>query len=107
MKAGQILADGSSTEGGELAIGQNLLVAYAAWSGYNFEDGIVISDRLVYDDVFSSIHIKEFESEIRTEHLKYPEPLEVQDITTKFIPYASDHDVRNLSSNGFIKIERL
>ncbi|MEM0980292.1 MAG: DNA-directed RNA polymerase subunit beta, partial [Cyanobacteria bacterium P01_H01_bin.58] len=63
--AGQVLADGSAAEGGEIALGQNVLVAYMPWEGYNYEDAILISERLVYDDVYTSIHIEKFEIEAR------------------------------------------
>ena len=65
VKQGDILADGASTYQGELALGRNVLVAFMAWDGYNFEDAIIISERLVRDDVYTSIHIEEFEIEIR------------------------------------------
>jgi DNA-directed RNA polymerase subunit beta len=63
VEIGQVLADGSATEGGEIALGQNILVAYMPWEGYNYEDAILISQRLVYDDVYTSIHIEKFEIE--------------------------------------------
>jgi len=62
---GQILADGSATEGGEIALGQNILVAYMPWEGYNYEDAILISERLVAQDVYTSIHIEKYEIEAR------------------------------------------
>lgn len=65
VEAGAIIADGTSTYRGELALGKNVLVAFMPWRGYNFEDAIVISERLVKDDVFTSIHIEEFECEAR------------------------------------------
>ena len=65
VEVGQILADSSSTENGELALGQNVLVAFMPWEGGNFEDAILISERLVRDDVFTSIHIEKYETEAR------------------------------------------
>ena len=61
MKLGQALADGASTENGELAIGRNILVAFMPWKGYNFEDAILISEKIVKDDIYTSIHVEEFE----------------------------------------------
>ena len=61
VKKGQILADGASTQDGELAIGRNILVAFMPWNGYNFEDAILISEKIVKDDIFTSIHVDEFE----------------------------------------------
>ena len=65
VEEGQLLADGASTQDGELALGKNLLVAFMTWDGFNFEDAILVSERLVKDDVFTSIHIEEYEVEIR------------------------------------------
>src|SRR5262249_45216918 len=65
VKKGQIIADGAGTHSGELALGRNVLVAFMAWDGYNFEDAIIISERLVKNDTYTSIHIEEFEIEIR------------------------------------------
>lgn len=62
---GDVLADSSSTEEGELALGKNVLVAFMPWRGYNFEDAIILSERLVFDDVFTSIHVHEFEANVR------------------------------------------
>src|SRR5207248_423959 len=69
VKAGQVLADGSSTERGELALGKNLLVAFMSWEGYNFEDAIILSERIVKDDVLSSVHIHEYEVDARSTKL--------------------------------------
>ena len=69
VKKGDVLADGSSTSGGELALGKNVTVAFMSWEGYNFEDAIVISERLVKDDVLTSIHIEEYEIDARTTKL--------------------------------------
>ena len=65
VKKGDVLADGPSTENGELALGRNLLVAFMPWGGYNFEDAILVSERLVSDDVYTSLHIEEFELQVR------------------------------------------
>src|SRR4029077_17578577 len=69
VKRGEVIADGSSTDGGELALGANLLVAFMPWEGFNFEDAIVLSERLVKDDVLSSIHIHEYEIDARSTKL--------------------------------------
>ena len=94
---GQILADGSATEGGELALGQNILVAYMPWEGYNYEDAILISERLVYDDVYTSIHIEKFEIEARQTKLG-PEEI------TREIPNVGEDSLRNLDEHGIIRI---
>ena len=65
VKAGDVLADGPATEHGELALGRNLLVAFMPWGGYNFEDAILVSERCVKDDVYTSLHIEEFELQVR------------------------------------------
>ena len=96
IKCGQIIADGPGTSGGELSLGQNLIVAYMPWDGYNFEDAILINERLVYDDIFTSIHIEKYEVEIR----------EVQnstDIITRDIPYINTLNIQNLDKEGIIK----
>ena len=69
VKEGDVLADGSSTAGGEIALGKNCLVAFMSWEGYNFEDAIIISERLVKDDELTSIHIEEYEIDARTTKL--------------------------------------
>ncbi len=97
VKAGQILADGASTKQGELAIGKNVLVAFNTFDGYNFEDAIVISERLVKDDVFTSIHIESFDVEIRETKLGREE-------FTRDIPNVSERMLRNLDENGVIRI---
>lgn len=94
---GQVLADGSSTEGGEIALGQNVLVAYMPWQGYNYEDAILISERLVYDDVYTSIHVEKFEIEARQTKLG-PEEI------TREIPNVGEDALRNLDENGIIRI---
>ncbi len=93
---GQILADGSATEGGELALGQNILVAYMPWEGYNYEDAILISQRLVYDDIYTSIHVEKFEIEARQTKLG-PEEI------TREIPNVGEDSLRNLDEQGIIR----
>ena len=95
--AGQIMADGSATEGGELALGQNVLVAYMPWEGYNYEDAILISERLVYDDVYTSIHIEKYEIEARQTKLG-PEEI------TREIPNVGEDALRQLDETGIIRI---
>ncbi|MEM7578925.1 MAG: DNA-directed RNA polymerase subunit beta [Cyanobacteria bacterium P01_A01_bin.80] len=95
--AGQVLADGSSTEGGELALGQNILVAYMPWEGYNYEDAILISERLVQDDVYTSIHIEKYEIEARQTKLG-PEEI------TREIPNVGEDALRQLDEQGIIRI---
>jgi DNA-directed RNA polymerase subunit beta len=95
VESGQILADGPGMEGGELSLGQNILVAYMPWQGYNFEDAILINERLVYEDVFTSIHIERYEIEIgQTNH-----GLEK---TTKHIPNISSTETQHLDEEGII-----
>jgi len=97
IETGTILADGSSTDEGELALGKNLLVAFMPWEGFNFEDAIIISERLVKDDVLTSIHIEEYEVQARDTKLG-PEEI------TRDIPNASDDVLMNLDSDGIIRI---
>ncbi|BAU11718.1 DNA-directed RNA polymerase subunit beta [Leptolyngbya sp. NIES-3755] len=97
VSAGEILADGSATERGELALGQNILVAYMPWEGYNYEDAILISERLVYDDVYTSIHIEKYEIEARQTKLG-PEEI------TREIPNVGEDSLRQLDENGIIRI---
>ena len=97
IEAGTILADGSSTDQGELALGKNLLVAFMPWEGFNFEDAIIISERVVKDDVLTSIHIEEYEVQARDTKLG-PEEI------TRDIPNASDDVLMNLDSDGIIRI---
>jgi DNA-directed RNA polymerase subunit beta len=97
IEAGTVLADGSSTEQGELALGKNLLVAFMPWEGFNFEDAIIISERLVKDDVLTSIHIEEYEVQARDTKLG-PEEI------TRDIPNASDDVLMNLDADGIIRI---
>src|SRR5919112_370314 len=97
IEAGTIIADGSSTDQGELALGKNLLVAFMPWEGFNFEDAIIISERLVKDDTLSSIHIEEYEVQARDTKLG-PEEI------TRDIPNASDDVLMNLDVDGIIRI---
>ena len=97
VKVGSILADGSSTAMGDLALGQNTLVAFMSWEGYNFEDAIVISDRMVKDDRFTSIHIEKYEVEARDTKLG-PEEI------TRDIPNVGEENLRNLDEDGIIRI---
>ena len=97
VKSGQIIADGPGINGSELALGQNVLIAYMPWQGYNFEDAILVSERLVYDDVFTSIHIEKYEIEIGVTN-------EGKEQTTKHIPNVSNHEIQNLTDEGIISI---
>jgi len=94
--AGQVLADGSSTEGAELALGHNILVAYMPWEGYNYEDAMLISERLVYEDVYTSIHIEKYEIEARQTKLG-PEEI------TREIPNVGEDALRQLDEQGIIR----
>lgn len=94
---GQVLADGAATEGGELALGQNVLVAYMPWEGYNYEDAILISERLVQEDVYTSIHIEKYEIEARQTKLG-PEEI------TREIPNVGEEALANLDENGIIRV---
>jgi DNA-directed RNA polymerase subunit beta len=96
VKVGQILADGSATENGELALGQNILVAYMPWEGYNYEDAILISERLISEDVYTSIHIEKYEIEARQTKLG-PEEI------TREIPNVGEDALRDLDENGIIR----
>jgi DNA-directed RNA polymerase subunit beta len=97
VKAGQVIADGPCTQGGELALGRNALVAFMPWNGYNFEDAILISERIVKDDVFTSIHIDEFEVGARDTKLG-PEEI------TRDIPNLGDEALKNLGVDGVIRV---
>ncbi|MGA0264233.1 MAG: DNA-directed RNA polymerase subunit beta, partial [Ilumatobacteraceae bacterium] len=97
VKKGQLLADGPSTDLGELALGKNLLVAFMPWEGYNFEDAIILSERLVKDDVLTSIHIKEHEIDARDTKLG-PEEI------TRDIPNLSEEILADLDERGIIRI---
>ncbi len=95
IKAGDVIADGFSTKEGELALGKNILCAFLPWRGYNFEDAIILSQRLVQDDVYTSIHIEKYECEARDTKLG-PEEI------TRDIPHLSETMLRNLDENGVI-----
>ncbi|MBN8707433.1 MAG: DNA-directed RNA polymerase subunit beta [Bacteroidetes bacterium] len=97
VKKGDVLADSSSTELGELALGRNILVAFMPWRGYNFEDAIIISERLVAEDVFTSIHVEEFELQVR-------DTKRGEEELTREIPNVSEDATRNLDENGIIRI---
>jgi DNA-directed RNA polymerase subunit beta len=97
VNAGDIIADGSSTELGELALGRNVLVAFMPWQGYNFEDSILISERMVRDDVFTSIHIEEFEVMARDTKLG-------QEEITRDIPNVGEEALKNLDEAGIVYI---
>src|SRR5271169_2865794 len=97
VKKGQVLADGPCTERGELALGRNVLVAFVPWRGYNFEDAILVSEKLVKDDYYTSIHIEEYEIEARDTKLG-PEEI------TRDIPNISEMFLRNLDESGVIRI---
>ncbi len=97
VKKGEPLVEGYATENGELALGRNLKVAYMPWQGYNFEDAIVISERVVRDDIYTSIHIEEFELEVR-------DTKRGEEELTSEIPNVSEEAVRHLDENGIIQI---
>ncbi|HMP72775.1 MAG TPA: DNA-directed RNA polymerase subunit beta [Kiritimatiellia bacterium] len=97
IKAGDVLADGPATDQGELALGRNVLVAFMPWCGYNFEDAILINERLVRDDVYTSIHIEEFECGARDTKLG-PEEI------TKDIPNVGEEALKNLDHDGVVRI---
>src|SRR3954464_5588217 len=97
VKKGQVIADGPCTQGGELALGRNVLCAFMPWNGYNFEDAILISERIVKDDVFTSIHIDEFEVGARDTKLG-PEEI------TRDIPNLGDEALKNLGPDGVIRV---
>ena len=97
VKEGDVLADGSSTGGGEIALGKNCLVAFMSWEGYNFEDAIILSERLVKDDELTSIHIEEYEIDARTTKLGDEE-------ITRDIPNRSEESLRNLDERGIVRV---
>ncbi|XLT43711.1 hypothetical protein HN873_036315 [Arachis hypogaea] len=98
IKRGQILADGAATIYGELALGKNILVVYMPWEGYNSEDAVLISERLVYEDIYTSFHIRKYE--IQT-HVTSHGPEKI----TKEIPHLEAHLLRNLDKNGIVTPE--
>ncbi|MCB9952198.1 MAG: DNA-directed RNA polymerase subunit beta [Planctomycetaceae bacterium] len=97
VKAGEILADSAATQNGVLALGRNVLVAFMSWEGYNFEDAIILSERLVKDDVYTSIHIDEFDVEIRETKLGREE-------FTRDIPNVSEKALRHLDDEGIVAV---
>jgi DNA-directed RNA polymerase subunit beta len=97
ITAGQVIADGPATQNGELALGRNILVGFMPWNGYNYEDSILISERVVKGDMFTSIHIKEFITEVRETKLG-PEKI------TRDIPNTSEKSLDNLDSEGIIRV---
>ncbi|MEA3305628.1 MAG: DNA-directed RNA polymerase subunit beta, partial [Candidatus Omnitrophota bacterium] len=97
VKAGEVIADGTSTKNGQLALGKNVLVAFMPWRGYNFEDAILISEKLSKDDVYTSVHIEEFEIEARDTRLGKEE-------ITRDIPNISEDMLNDLDENGIIRI---
>jgi DNA-directed RNA polymerase subunit beta len=97
VKRGQVLADGAATHHGELSLGRNVLVAFMAWDGYNFEDAIIISEKLVKEDTYTSIHIEEFEIEIRETKLGKEE-------FTRDIPNVSPKALSNLDEHGVVQV---
>ncbi len=97
VKKGQVIADGPSTDKGELALGKNIIVGFLPWHGYNYEDAIIISEELAKRDTFTSIHIEEFEMEVR-DTKRGPEEL------TNEIPNVSEEALRNLDENGIIRV---
>src|SRR4051794_6650599 len=97
VKKGDVLADGSATDQGEMALGKNLMVAFMSWEGYNFEDAIILSNRLVSDDELTSIHIEEYEIDARTTKLGDEE-------ITRDIPNRSEESLRNLDDRGIVRV---
>jgi DNA-directed RNA polymerase subunit beta len=97
VTVGDVLADGSSTDKGEMALGKNLMVAFMSWEGYNFEDAIILSKRLVQDDELTSIHIEEYEIDARTTKLGEEE-------ITRDIPNRSEESLRNLDDRGIVRV---
>ena len=97
VSEGDFLTEGYATKGGEIALGRNLKVAFMPWKGYNFEDAIVISEKVVKDDWFTSIHISEFETEVRDTKLGEEE-------LTPDIPNVSEEATKDLDQNGIIRI---
>ena len=97
IKKGQIIADGPSTKNGELALGKNPLIGFMTWEGYNYEDAVLLSERLVMDDVYTSIHIEEYESEARNTKLGDEE-------ITRDIPNVGDDALKDLDETGIIRI---
>ena len=97
VEAGEVIADGPSTAGGELALGKNPLIGFMTWEGYNYEDAVLLSERLVMDDVYTSVHIEEYEAEARDTKLG-PEEI------TRDVPGVGDDALKDLDENGIIRI---
>jgi DNA-directed RNA polymerase subunit beta len=97
IEKGDVLADGPATDGGELALGQNVLVAFMAWEGYNYEDAVILSEKIVRDDRYTSIHIENYQIDVRDTKLG-PE------VVTNDIPNVSEEKLKNLDENGIIRI---
>ena len=97
VKRGDVLADGCATENGELALGRNILVAFMPWRGYNFEDAIIVSDKIVTHDIFTSIHIEEFELQVR-------DTKRGEEELTREIPNVSEEATKDLDENGIIRV---
>ena len=97
VKKGQVMADGPSIQNGELALGQNVLVAYMAWEGYNYEDAIIISEKLVKADTFSSVHIENYTIDVRDTKLG-------SEVVTADIPNISEEKLKNLDAEGIVRI---
>jgi len=97
VKKGEILADGPATDGGEIALGRNILIGFMSWEGYNYEDAVLINERLVREDVFTSIHIEEYECEARDTKLG-PEEI------TREIPNVGEDSIKDLDERGIIRV---
>lgn len=97
VKKGDVLADGHATEKGELALGSNILVAFMPWNGYNFEDAIIISERITRDDVYTSIHVEEFDTQVR-------DTKRGEEELTREIPNVSEEATKNLDENGIVRV---
>ena len=97
IRKGDVLADGAATDGGELALGRNILVAFMPWNGYNFEDAIIVSERLVSHDTFTSLHIEEFELQVR-------DTKRGEEELTREIPNVSEEATRDLDENGIVRV---
>jgi DNA-directed RNA polymerase subunit beta len=97
VKKGQVLADGPATENGELALGQNVLVAYMVWEGYNYEDAIILSEKMVHNDRYSSVHIENYTIDVRDTKLG-------EELVTADIPNISEEKVKHLDADGIVRI---
>ena len=95
IKSGQIIADGPGTEGGEIALGQNITIAYMPWEGYNYEDALLINERLIYSDLFTSIHIEKYDLNVRETKTGIEE-------LTRDLPNVNEKAIKNLDENGII-----